>query len=572
MPGLAEHCVSAPTTTWTTRPRARMLALRSLRFLAPLTLLTGCTIGPDFTQPTPPDVESLTPRPLKDQVAAGGKVQRFAHGLDIPGSWWTLFQSRQLSNLMERALRDNHDLKAAQAALRGARANYEAQRGAFFPTVNGNYAPSRQKVATGDFGAPTLSGDPIYSVHTAQLTVAYVPDVFGATRRQVENSAAQAQAQRFMLEATYLTLTSSIALAAIQEASLHHQIGVTQRAIADENLLLTVQQRTKLDPSQLDEASLKMGIAQAEQTIPQLRKQLAIQRDLLTALSGRLASEGLPEHFDFGEMRLPQDLPVSLPSQLVEQRPDVRAAEANLHAATAAVGVAMANRLPLFNLTGNIGRTSTQFKNLFNPEPQYLFWTIAGSVTQTIFDGFSLEQKQRAAEAGWDQAAEQYKSTVVTAFQNVADVLQAIELDAQALHYALAAERAAARNLCLTVASFVKFDGRKLIDPILAASPEFVTRFEGWWKPNCAKERFVWKSAAGDTGLFAEDKKGSDVLTVEQLYLAARLNVVQARAARYADTVALFQALGGGWWNRSDVETREARGWLAHPAPTLRDR
>jgi outer membrane protein TolC len=150
---------------------------------------------------------------------------------------------------------------------------------------------------------------------------------------------------------------------------------------------------------------------------------------------------------------------VALPSQIVEQRPDVLAAQSNLHAAGALVGVAIANRIPLFNLTGNIGRTSGQIGNLLNPAPQFLFWTMAGSVTQTIFDGFTLEQRQRAAEAGWEQAAEQYRNTVITAFQNVADVLQAIELDARSWDKAIAAVSAAKENLCLTVAGFVGYNG-----------------------------------------------------------------------------------------------------------------
>jgi NodT family efflux transporter outer membrane factor (OMF) lipoprotein len=367
------------------------------------------------------------------------------------------------------------------------------------------------------------------------LTISYIPDVFGGTRRQVEASSAQAEAQRFVLEATYLTLTSNIALAAIQEASLRDQIEVTNDVVKKEVGIQIILKRyfdreeeylkgqcnckdvkTK-HISLSDLTGQRAGIEQARQSLWPLEKQLAVQRDLLIALSGHLAGEGLPERFTFSSMQLPRDLPVSIPSQLVEQRPDVRAAEANLHAAAALIGVAIANRLPLFNLTGNIGRSGSQIGNLFNASPQFLFWTIAGSVTQTIFDGFTLEQRQRAAEAGWDQAAAQYRSTVVTAFQNVADVLQALDEDRRSLRAAIIAERAASENYT-----------------------ELYTEYKSQEDPP-------------DFGS-SETINGAAVLTAQQLLLATVLTVVQARASVFADTVALFQALGGGWWNRSDVE------------------
>jgi NodT family efflux transporter outer membrane factor (OMF) lipoprotein len=541
---------------------------RALNTLAILVLLTGCAVGPDFKAPDPPDVSRLMPPLPAAEYPADCKApaadvrerrrtsycadQRLVHGLDIPGTWWTLFHSRPLSDLMGRALRDNHDLKAAQAALRVAHANYEAQRGAFFPVVNAGYFPSKQKVATRDFSAPTWSELPFFTLHTAQLTVSYVPDVFGGTRRLVEASSAQEEMQQFLLEATYLTLTSNIALAAIQEASLRKQIAYTELAISDERLF----KESRLDPSNVDDASLDVGISQAQQTLPLLQKQLTAQRDMLVALSGHYAGDGLPETFDLNKMLLPPVLPVSLPSQLVEQRPDVRAAQANLHAATAGIGVAIANRLPLFNLFGNVGSMSSQFKYLFNASPQVLFWTVAGSVTQTIFDGFTLEQRQRAAEAGWDQAAEQYQTAVVTAFQNVADALQAIERDKESLRWASKAVESAAKNRCLTLAVFVKWDGISSVD--LQTKPGFERKLKDWWWKYC-------QQAAGKPPYMAmgDDKSGSDVLTAEQLYLAAQLTFVQAVATRYSDVVALFQALGGGWWNRSDVGAADGQPLLA---------
>ena len=508
--GLSEHAAG----------RVRGRNWRALCAVAPAAaaLLSACAVGPDFKIPLAPEVQ-LTPKALQPPGLAAGEAQRFVLGLDIPGTWWTLFRSRPLTELMQRALRDNYDLKTAQAALRVAHANYEAQRGAFFPVIGADYSATRQKVATEVLTSSTPSGSPFFSLHTGQLTVSYVPDVFGLNRRQVESLEAVAESQRFTLEATYLTLTSNIALAAVQEASVRGQFDATEKIIKIEKELLTLlkHQFEAGQVSQVDVAAQEAALAQAEQALPPLQKALAVQRDLLTALSGHFAGEGLLERFDFATLHLPKELPVSVSSRMVEQRPDIRAAEANLHSAGALVGVAIANRLPLFNLTGNVGRQGSQFPNLFDPSPQFLFWTIAGSVTQTIFDGFTLEQRQRAAEAGWDQAASQYCSTLVTAFQNVADALQTVELDGNALRAAIAAERAAEKSLNLT------------------------------------REQLELGQVSA-----------LQLLNAQQVYFTALINLVQAKANRYADTVALFQALGGGWWNRSDVEADEVRDRWGH--------
>jgi NodT family efflux transporter outer membrane factor (OMF) lipoprotein len=547
-------------------PALQRRLLAQLGF-APLMLLAGCTVGPDFVLPVPPDV-SLTPRPLPERVVADGQVQQYVHR-DLPGEWWTLFRSRELTELVEQALRNNHDLKAAQAALRVARANYEAQKGALFPVVGVNETSSRQKVATADLSAPTISGDPYFTLHTAQLTISYVPDVFGGIRRQVEAASAQAEAQRFMLEATYLTLTSNIALAAIQEASLIEQIRETNNALWAEDTLARGEDHAEGFPSASarDWSALRATIAQTKQTVPLLKKQLAAQDDLLVALTGQFAGNRLIVPMTQAVLRLPRELPIVVASQLVERRPDVGAAQANLHAAGALVGVAIANRIPLFNLSANIGRTSGQFGNLANPAPPFLFWTVAGSVTQTIFDGFTLAQRQRAAEAGWNQAAEQYQSTLVTAFQNVADVLQAIQLDASSVNSANDAAAAAQENLCLTVAEFVGYtaefapgniDGLTNVKGTTALRQGVAERFRNWWDKVCGaqsrkfRDKLLSEQKASDSK--QDPPSGIDVVASEQLYLATRLSLVTARAARSMDVVALFQALGGGWWNRADVE------------------
>jgi len=494
------------------------------------TSLAGCEVGPDFKQPPPPTTGSLASFavPLAASGRAGGDIQRFDPGRDLPGEWWGLFRSQALNTLVEHALHNNPDLKSAQAALRIAHANVEAQRGLFFPQVSAEMSSMRQKVSTDPLVPSTPSQSPYYTTHTAMLTVSYVADVFGGNRRQVEALQADAELQRFQLEATELTLTVNLALSAIEEASLRAQIDAVRKIARIENELLQLQKK-KYGAGQINEldvATQEAALAQVELSLPPLEKQLAQQRDQMIALSGHLPGDGLDLQFDFAHLALPPSLPLALPSEIVRQRPDVRAAEANMHAATALVGVSIANRLPQFSLSANGGTMSSAISNVLNFSTPYSFWTIAGATSGVLFDGFTLEQKQRAAEAGLDQAASQYRSAVVTGFQNTADSLQAIAFDAKSLKAAIVGERAAATSLDLV---------RK-------------------------------QMSAGQVDAL-------QLLNAEQTYLQASLAVIQARTERYADTVALFQALGGGWWHRQDIGPEPAaRGWFdieVHPAAVV---
>jgi NodT family efflux transporter outer membrane factor (OMF) lipoprotein len=481
-----------------------------------LTALPGCAVGPDFERPPAPDVTVYTSAPLVQQTASAdvkaGETQRFLQGLDIPGQWWTLFHSAALDTLIEEALKNNPILPAAEAALRQAWENVYAQQGAFFPTVAASFSPSRNKTATGALSPASSSGSPFYSLYTGQVAVSYVPDVFGGTRREAESLEATAEFQRFQLEAAYLTLTSNVVAAAVQEASLRGQIAATEEIIRIQTGSLDILQK-QLALGQVagaDVAAVEATLAQAQATLPPLQKQLAVQRDLLTALIGRLPSQEPGEKFELASLQLPRDMPVSLPSKLVDQRPDVRSAEAQLHAASAQIGVAIAAQLPQFTLTANAG-TASNLISQFITTPGTAFWTVAGNVAQTVFDAGTLLHKKRAADAAFDQAAAMYRSTVITAFQNVADSLHALQSDAETLKAAYAAERAAFKSLEIA-------------------------------------KRQLQLGAIGYLGL----------LTAENTYQTALITLVLAQAARYADTAALFQALGGGWWNRQDVAAAKA--------------
>jgi NodT family efflux transporter outer membrane factor (OMF) lipoprotein len=472
--------------------------------LGALLCLQSC-VGPDFQPPVSPNIGSYTPDRLPAAASAGGKTQRIEIGNSLPAEWWELFHSNALNSIIARALHDNPNIGAALAALRVAQANVYAEVGTLFPLVEGNLNATGGKTSN-EVSSVLSNGSPYYQLYTGQFMVTFVPDIWGGTRRQIENLDALKENQRFTNEATFLTLTSNIALGAVQEASLRAQIKVTAALIKiAKDILEKVRLKKNLGQlSGLEVAAQEAFVAQTEATLPPLLKALAQQRNSLTVLSGHLPGEGLPERFDFSGLKLPRELPVSLPSDLISQRPDVRATEESMHAACALIGVAIANRLPQITLSGNIGRSGTAFPDIFSTNPAFLFYTGMANATQTLFDGFTLQQRQRAAEAGLDQAAAQYRLAVLTAFQNVADALYAIRHDTVLLQKTILARTAARKTLDLTQLQLSE------------GQVDFVL-----------------------------------LLTAQTAYLQAALTVIQAETSRYADTVGLFQALGGGWWNRN---------------------
>jgi NodT family efflux transporter outer membrane factor (OMF) lipoprotein len=427
-----------------------------------------------------------------------GSAQKFLLEQAVPRNWWLLFGSPELNGLVTEALRANPDVLSAQAALREALENTAAQRGSYFPTVQGAFDASRNRNATGVLAPNLASGTALYDLFTPQVTVSFVPDIFGANRRQVESLAAQAEAARFRLDATYLTLTANVVTSAIQEAGLREQIAATEQVVALERESLGVL-RHELTLGAIAEADVyaqEAALAQLEATLPPLQRQLRQTEDQLAVLTGRLPADSKPANLRLDQLVLPMDLPLGVPSELVERRPDVRAAEAQLHSATAQVGVAIANLLPQFTITGNIGSAATAMSDLFKPGTG--FWSIGANATQTLFAGGTLLHRKRAADAALDQAAAAYKSAVLTAFQNVADALHSLTADADALDAASRAETAAQRTLEVT---------RQQLK-------------------------------IGAVSYLA-------LLSAEQTYQQTLITVIQSRANRFADTAALFQALGG---------------------------
>jgi len=488
--------------------RFGFFSLRAAGIALSLSALAACAVGPDFAPPPAPPVSGYTPEtalaPTTAAPVAGGATQTFVNGRDIPGEWWRVFHSKEIDALIAEALRANPNLQAAQAALWQAKETLYAQAGTMLPSFDANVSAVRQAFSPAEFG---LTGNSeTLNLYQATVNVSYAPDVFGGQRRAIEANAALTEYQRFALEATYLTLTANVVTAAIQEASLRGQIEATLEIIkAESDQLVVVRNQFQAGAAtRADVLQQESEVATTEATLPPLQKQLEQQRHVLLALIGRFPNEALREHLTLAAFHLPTKLPVSLPSQLVQQRPDVRAAQAQLQQASAQIGVAIANRLPQFTITGDIGSAALTTAALFTPATA--IWSLGVAGAQPIFHGFTLLHQERAARAGFEKADAQYRSTVITAFQNVADVLRALQLDAATLKAQQRAVRAASDTFDLTRGQYR-----------LGAITYVV------------------------------------LLNAQRSYQQALLALVQAQAARFADTAALFQALGGGWWNRADV-------------------
>jgi NodT family efflux transporter outer membrane factor (OMF) lipoprotein len=493
-------------------------------------LTSGCAVGPNFRKPEPPAGAGYSATALPETSASaavhGGEPQQFMIGRDIAFEWWELFQSSELDSLVKSAFKANPTLAAAQASLAQAQELVYAQRGFFFPALAAETQAERHKVSGNTNSSSTIGvqgngvdllparEDPhrlphnlpsYYSFYTAELSVGFVPDVFGGNRRQVESLAAQRDAQRFALEAAYITLASNVVAAAIQEASLQAQIEATQKIIeADEKSLQILRDQFRLGfAMRIDVAAQETALAQVAATLPPLQKQFEQTRDLMRALTGKLPNAADPT-FVFDALQLPPELPVSLPAKIVEQRPDVRAAEAQLHAANAQIGVAVDAMLPQFSITGEYGGNATQIPWMFRHGGP--FWSLYGNVSQPVFQGGTLLHQERAAQQALKQAAALYETTVMTAYQNVADTLHLSLSDADALAADVDAENSARVTYDLTQRQ------------MQAGYVAYLT-----------------------------------LLSAETAYQQTLLTRVQAQATRYGDTVALFQALGGGWWNRKEV-------------------
>ena len=472
--------------------------------LGQLILLQGCEVGPDYHTPPAPAAKLTMP------VQSGPGAQSFVQGADIEGDWWHLFQSKALDGMVRAGLANNPNLAAAQASLVEAEENLRAAGGMLVPSVAFSAQAERQQPAGSGlaaFGSSTgTRAIPPYTLYTSSLTVSYALDLWGEARRDIEGKEAQAEYQRDELEAAYLTLTGNIVTEAVQEAALRGQIEATNKVIADEARTLRIlrAQQAAGGASGAQVLQQQAQLAQAQATLPPLQQAQAQAQNQLVAYEGGLPGGAAAPPITLGDLSLPPDVPVSLPSSIVAQRPDIRAAAAQLHEASANVGVATAQLLPQITLSAEIGRSSLTPGTLFSPTT--LLWNLVAGLSQPVFQGGTLLAQRKSAIAALHVAGAQYQDTVVTAFQNVADALSALQYDQDELNEATAARMAAGQSLRLTQAQFQ-----------LGAEPL------------------------------------TAVLTAQTTYQQAVLAEVKAKAARLSDTAALYVTLGGGWWHRNDV-------------------
>jgi len=462
-----------------------------------LIVFAGCAVGPDFKKPVIPAGVSYTSSSLKS-----GPV--FVPGERIPQEWWALFQSRSLDELIRKALVNSPSLSAAKASLRQAQEEYRANVGAnYFPAVDADLSASKQKVNGSTLGQGS-SQSALFRLYQASVNVSYTFDLWGGARREVESLKAKVDYSNFLKEAAYLTLTSNIVAAAGKEVALRGQIDATEKILAAEEEQLKILEKQMIlgGVSRLDVLSAQNLVDQTRSSLPGLESLLASTRHQLAVLAGKTPQEEvmLPQ-FHMPDLILPRQLPVSLPSVLIEQRPDIQASLALLHAASANIGVATANLLPQIVLTGSYGASENHFEKLFKPNEAV--WDLGAGVVQPLFHGGELRAKRRLALAAYDQALAQYQQTVLSAFQDVADVLRALEADAAAMKARMDAKAAADEALKLAGAQFQAG----------------------------AISHLAW-------------------LSVQRQDNEAQMGLVQTYALRFADTAALFQALGGGWWDK----------------------
>jgi len=463
-------------------------------------VVSSCTVGPDFKRPDKPQADGYI-----EKAQAGPTYKALQLGKELPGQWWMLFRSKALTRLMEQAIKQNADLQSAYAVLVQAQENVLSKQGSFWPSLDAGGSAVRQRVAGAMFGNPDFPGS-VFSLYNASVGISYTLDVFGGLRRQIENLEAQAEYHRFQLEAAFLTITANIITTAVEEASVRAQIAATEEMVKAQSEQLAVITRQFELGSSAKTAVLaqQTAVQQTKTTLPPLHQQLARVRSQLKVLAGDFPNASMDGEFQLDGLVLPGQIPLSLPSKLVEQRPDIRAQEAMLHAASAQMGVVIASVFPDFTLRANVSTIATEASGLFAPGSEV--WNIAANIAQPIFQGGALLHQRDLAKAAYQQATAQYRGSVLQAFKEVADTLNALQNDADELASQEDAVQAALETKELTKLQF-------------------------------------------DMGAISY----LDLLVADRVYHQARLGLIKAKAAQLKDTAGLFVALGGGWWQRPDL-------------------
>jgi NodT family efflux transporter outer membrane factor (OMF) lipoprotein len=467
-----------------------------------MAMLGACAAGPDFIRPAPPNADRYTREPLQTStIPADGMVQHFTPDSAIAADWWRLFKSTQLDALVRQAIANNPTVEAAEASLRQSQDNLRAGYGVFYPRIDANLDASRERTAPLQEGVKAPSS--IFNLVTMSGTVSYPLDVFGGERRTVEELRARTDYERYTSIAAYLTLSANVVDTSIARAAYAAEIRTTEQLIdlEKQQLYLTeVQVRAGTAPYS-NALTIRSLIAANQATLALLQQKISQAEDLLATLEGVVPSKATLPDIELMGLSLPADLPVSLPSELVRQRPDILSAEAQLHVASAGIGVATAAMFPSINLNGTYGTSGSNFGNLTGAGAR--FWSIGPAATIPLFQGGTLWYGRKAAVDAFQQAQANYRQTVLGAFAQVADSLRALEHDSRALQAQVESKRAAGEALNMLQANY-------------------------------------------RAGLVAYP----DVLAADVQFHEATIVYLQAVAQRHQDTVALFVAMGGGWWSR----------------------
>ena len=456
----------------------------------------GCAVGPDFHRPATPDDRSYTPEPLSKTAVADGKAQQFIEGQGIAANWWHFLGCPALDAIVARAIAANPGIDVARMTLRKNQDSLRAGYGVFFPQVDARAGVSRQRLNQPPFPSST------FNLFSLSGTVSYTLDIWGGARRQAEVLVAAVEAQRFTLAGTYVMLSSNVVDAVIAQAAYRDEVDATKATLAllKEQVRITKAQAMGGTVPYSNVLSLQSQVASTEATLPPLEEKIDQASDLLAALSGMTPANWRQPALALADLHVPEDLPLSLPSALVRQRSDVLIAEAELHSANASIGVATAEMLPNLTLSADLGANNTALGDLFSARSP--FWSIGAGLTQPIFHGGALYYQRKAAIDARDAAAAEYRQTVLGAFQQVADALRGLSHDADAVAAQTEAVETAERAMRLIQANYQAGIGTYL-----------------------------------------------QVLIADGQYLQSKVGYVQAVAQRLQDTVALYVALGGGWWN-----------------------
>ncbi|MGO8755103.1 MAG: efflux transporter outer membrane subunit [Gallionellaceae bacterium] len=464
-----------------------------------LLLFSGCTAGPDFARPAAPSVDHYNHGPDPSETApVDGQTQRFKQGMGPVANWWNLFNSKQLDAVVAEGLANNPGLEAAQASLRQSNDNLQAGYGIFYPQISADFNPARQKFSPARIGISAPGST--FNLLTLSASVSYSLDIFGGERRTVENLQSQVDLQRSTVLGAYLALSGNIVNTAIAMAAYQDEIKYTEELIAlqKEQIAITEKQVQAGTVSYETVLNLRNQLASLEATLPPLRQRLSQSEHLLATLAGHAPADWTPAQVSFSELSLPGELPLSLPSELVRQRPDILAAEAQLHGASANIGVASAALFPNFTLNGSFGQNATSMNGLFGSNAS--FWSLGADIAAPLFNGGTLSARKQAAIDAYKQSLALYRQTVLGAFAQVADTVRALEHDAESMQAASQSVSASEESLHLTQVNY----------------------------------------QAGLINYLQE-------ITADIQYHQAMLGYLQAQAQRLQDTKALFVALGGGW-------------------------